>query len=336
MMNRDQISNLRKLFIENHGNPAAGRQADDAISSNEKIPGQIRDLHRKISGPGHPVAAARNVAKSIAITSGKGGVGKTNFVANLAIAMSRLGRKVLVLDADLGLANVDVVYGIRPKYNLYHVITGQKKLDEIIVTGPEGVLLVPGGSGIVELANINESERRHFLEELAGLESRVDVILVDTSAGINRNVLGVIRACSDIIFITIPEPPAMADAYGIIKAVATGDRSDEHSMSLIVNRVSGPEEARDVYTRLATVSRRFLNVTIDDGGYILEDRAVSLSVKSQRPFIFEGEASTAAQCVEAIARRLTDSGPGQEKRGALLRIKAGVRSFFSRLGELFN
>nr|HPG59572.1 AAA family ATPase [Candidatus Wallbacteria bacterium] len=228
MINRDQISNLRKLFVENYQSaPQKDPEFKPADDSGRNVPGQIRGLQQKIASAQNEQKARASLAaapvRSIAVTSGKGGAGKTNFVANLAIAFSRLGKKVLVLDADLGLANIDVIYGLRPKYNLFHVITGQKRLSEIITEGPCGVKLAPGGSGIVELANINESERNHFLAEMSELEGKVDIILVDTSAGINKNVLCFLKACSEIIFVTLPEPPAIADAYGIIKAVAAQD-----------------------------------------------------------------------------------------------------------------
>jgi len=341
MINRDQISNLRKLFIENQGEylkkNSENKPSSEAL--NESVPGQIRDLHKKMQAEktvNNPVPMSVS-ARSIAVTSGKGGVGKTNFVANLAIAMSRLGKKVLILDADLGLANVDVIYGIRPKYNLYHVITGQKKVSEIIVRGPENVLLIPGGSGIAELANINENERRHFISEMDELEHQVDIILVDTSAGINKNVLCFLKACSEIIFITIPEPPAMTDAYAIIKSVAADEKLTDQTMSLVVNRALNPTEAQDVYGRLATVSRRFLNVKLENLGYVLDDRAVSLAVRAQKPFIYSSPSSSASKCVESIAQKLLNiKNEKMTSQTALNKIGAGVSSFFSKIGELFN
>ncbi|HBC73623.1 MAG TPA: ATP-binding protein [Candidatus Wallbacteria bacterium] len=344
MINRDQISNLRKLFIENY---QAGLKKEAGIKPSEapeqKVPGQIRGLQQKVSlARGElkakpPLHKSTATARSIAVTSGKGGAGKTNFVANLAIALSKLGKKVLVLDADLGLANIDVIYGLRPRNNLFHVITGQKKLSEIIIEGPAGVMLAPGGSGIVELANINEGERKHFIAEMSELENKVDFILVDTSAGINKNVLCFLKACSEIIFITLPEPTAIADAYGIIKAAAAEDPGLEQKLYLIVNRVSSEIEARDVYDRLAMVSRRFLNISIENMGYIFEDRVVPMAVKAQSPYILASPGSSAAECVEAIARKMLNIDTDKTgANSAVDKIKGGVRSFFYRIGELFN
>lgn len=343
MINRDQISNLRKLFLENYqADPKKDDGVKPADASDQRVPGQIRGLHQKINsarGEARPKPHAAEVpARSIAVTSGKGGAGKTNFVANLAIALSKLGKKVLVLDADLGLANIDVIYGLRPRYNLFHVITGQKKLSEIIIEGPSGVMLAPGGSGIVELANINESERKHFIAAMSELENRVDIILVDTSAGINKNVLCFLKACSEIIFITLPEPPAIADAYGIIKAAAAEEPGGERKLYLVVNRVASETEARDVYDRLALVSRRFLNLSIENMGYIFEDRVVPSAVKAQSPYILASPASSAAGCIENIARKMlnADTDKNGGSRSAVDRLKGGVRSFFYRIGELFN
>lgn len=336
MNNRDQITNLRKLFAENHG------AAPHRESSAPGVPGQLRHLHDKISAEtssaaARPAAAQETkAARSIAITSGKGGVGKTNFVANLSIVLSKLGKKVLIIDADLGMANVDVIYGIRPRYNLFHVITGQKKISEITVEGPGGVLLVPGGSGIVELANINEGERRHFVAAMRELESRIDVILVDTSAGINKNVMCFLKACSEIIVITIPEPPAMADAYGLIKAMVHSEKNPAHRFSLVVNRAASAQEAADVYDRLSMVSRRFLNIPLENAGYIFDDRAVPASVRAQKPFVTEHPFAKATQCIETIGQKLLDIQGKDPSFTAMAKIRSGIGSFFSRLGELFD
>ena len=344
MINRDQITNLRKLFIENHqGVQSKEPTIKPSVEPDEKIPGQIRGLQQKINSarneqlfkPGAPETAPRT--RSIAVTSGKGGAGKTNFVANLAIAFSKMGQKVLVLDADLGLANIDVIYGLRPKHNLYHVITGHNKLSDIIIHGPAGVMLAPGGSGIVELANINESERKHFLAEMMEFENKVDIILVDTSAGINKNVLCFLKACSEIIFITLPEPPAIADAYGIIKAAAAGETALAQKLYLVVNRVSGRVEAQDVYDRLSLVTRRFLNIEIENMGYILEDKVVAAAVKAQSPYVLVSPNSGAGNCLQAIAQKMLKIDADKNYGGtAADRIKTGFKSFFYRIGELFN
>ncbi len=248
-----------------------------------------------------------------------------------------MGQKVLVLDADLGLANIDVIYGLRPKHNLYHVITGHNKLSDIIIHGPAGVMLAPGGSGIVELANINESERKHFLAEMMEFENKVDIILVDTSAGINKNVLCFLKACSEIIFITLPEPPAIADAYGIIKAAAAGETALAQKLYLVVNRVSGRVEAQDVYDRLSLVTRRFLNIEIENMGYILEDKVVAAAVKAQSPYVLVSPNSGAGNCLQAIAQKMLKIDADKNYGGtAADRIKTGFKSFFYRIGELFN
>lgn len=345
MINRDQISNLREIISKSQGRDH--EQKNTVRNHSEEVqnvavpPGQLRFLHNKLNAQKNMSAAITQTqpARTIAVTSGKGGVGKTNFVANLGISLARHGKKVLLIDADLGLANIDVVFGIRPKFNLFHVITGQKNISEIIIEGPDGILIVPGGSGITELANLKESERKHFISEMSALEKKVDIILVDTSAGINDNVIYFLKACSEIIVLTIPEPPAMADAYGVIKALAMNDNSLEQIVTLVVNRVNSPAEARDVYERLSIVSRRFLNIKIEDGGYIYEDKSVSSSVRAQKPFISAFPYSRAAECVEKIGSdlikeesKLTLKNPDKINE----RLKKGFFSLFHKIGELFD
>jgi len=338
MINRDQITNLRKLFVENqNAETTKDHEGRTSAAGESGVPGQLRHLHEKIASETFSTQApSEKIARSIAVTSGKGGVGKTNFVANLSIVLSKLGKKVLIIDADLGMANVDVIYGIRPRFNLFHVITGQKKISEITVTGPGGVLLVPGGSGIVELANINEGERRHFISAMRELESRIDIILVDTSAGINKNVMCFLKACSEIMVITVPEPPAMADAYGLIKAMVHSEKNPSHRFGLVVNRVVNVQEATDVYDRLSMVSRRFLNIPLENAGYIFDDRAVPTAVRAQKPFVTEQPFSRATQCVETIGQRLLDIQGQDGSFTAMSKIRSGISSFFSRLGELFD
>ena len=345
MINRDQISNLREIINKSQGKDSGRKETlkeGAAASQNIAVPpGQIRFLHNKLNVQKNESLALnpRVPARTIAITSGKGGVGKTNFVANLGISLARRGKKVLLIDADLGLANIDVLFGIRPKYNLFHVITGQKNISEIIIEGPEGILIVPGGSGITELANLKESERKHFISEMSELEKKVDIILVDTSAGINDNVIYFLKACSEIIVLTIPEPPAMADAYGVIKALSVNDDSLQQIVTLVVNRVSSPAEAKDVYDRLSVVSRRFLNLKIEDGGYIYEDKSVSSSVRAQKPFISAFPYSRAAECIEKIGINLIKDDlkldfKHPDKMNE--RFKKGFFSLFHKIGELFD
>jgi len=255
-------------------------------------------------------------------------VGKTNLVANLGIALAKRGSRVLIIDADLGLANVDIVLGLTSRYNLYHVIKGEKKIHEIIVDGPEGIKVVAGGAGIQELANLSSSQRVQFIANLTELDSYADIILIDTSAGISQNVMGFVLASDETIVVTTPEPTSIRDAYGIIKAIALGNR--DARIRLIVNMVSSPEEGEDVASRIETVARQFLDISIDKLGYVLKDPAVSEAVIRQKPFLMAFPTSKASRCVESVADRLL----GFEEEDAN-RFK-GVKGFLFKFISLFK
>lgn len=239
----------------------------------------------------------------ITVTSGKGGVGKTNISINLAIAYAQLGKKVVVLDADLGLANVNVILGIIPKFNLYHLIRKQKKLNEIILDTDYGIQIVAGASGFSKIANLSNEEREQFVQELSEL-SFADIIIIDTSAGVSRNVLSFVAAADDVIIVTTPEPTAITDAYGIIKIIATEIENIDLGMKLIVNRVKSVTEGKKVSERVINIAGQFLNVKLDYLGYVYDDTAVQNAVLHQKPFMAGDEAGKAAICIKHIVSRL--------------------------------
>ena len=237
------------------------------------------------------------------MASGKGGVGKTNLSVNLAIAYAKLGKKVLVLDADLGLANVNVVMGVIPKYNLYHVIRKQKTMKEIIVDTPYGMKIVAGASGFSRIANLSEEERKGFVDELTDL-AEAEIIIIDTSAGVSSNVLAFIEATDEAIIVTTPEPTAITDAYGIIKIISTETDDLDRGLKLIVNRVSSVTEAKKVAQRVINITGQFLNVKVDYLGFVYEDPAVPDAVRKQQPFIVSDPGGRASQCMQHIVGRL--------------------------------
>ncbi|MBN2051536.1 MAG: MinD/ParA family protein [Spirochaetales bacterium] len=239
----------------------------------------------------------------IAVTSGKGGVGKTNLSINLAIAYARLGKKVIVLDADLGLANVNVILGIIPKYNLYHLIRKQKTLGEIIMDTDYGIQIVAGASGFSKIANLSNEEREQFVGELSELSS-ADIIIIDTSAGVSRNVLSFVAAADDVIIVTTPEPTAITDAYGIIKIIATEVENTELGLKLVVNRVKSVTEGKKVSERVINIAGQFLNLKLDYLGYVYEDTEVQQAVLRQKPFLASNESSKASICMKHLAGRL--------------------------------
>jgi flagellar biosynthesis protein FlhG len=239
----------------------------------------------------------------ITVASGKGGVGKTNMSVNMALAYARLGKKVVVMDADLGLANVNVVLGVVPKFTLYHVIRKQKTMKEILIETEYGISIVAGASGFSKIANLNDEERSNFIKELDTLSS-ADVVIIDTSAGVSSNVIDFIAAADDVVIITTPEPPAMTDAYGVIKIIATEIENLDMGLNLVVNRVHSASEAKYVSDRMQKITSQFLNVKLDYLGFVWQDTAVENAIKKQKPFMVLEPRSKASQAVQHIVSRL--------------------------------
>jgi flagellar biosynthesis protein FlhG len=249
-------------------------------------------------------------ARVITVTSGKGGVGKTNLSVNMALAFARLGRKVVVMDADLGLANVNVMLNMIPKYNLYHVIKKQKTIREILVETEYGISIVAGASGFSQIANMGEDDRKDFISELDSL-SNADIIIIDTSAGVSSNVLDFIAAADDAVIITTPEPTAITDAYGIIKIIATEYDSVNMGLKLVVNRAKGAAQAKSVADRMINIAGQFLNLKLDYLGFIYDDVSVSHAVLRQKPFMVVDPKCKASICVQHIVERMDRNKPGE-------------------------
>ncbi|MBB6216495.1 flagellar biosynthesis protein FlhG [Anaerosolibacter carboniphilus] len=241
-------------------------------------------------------------ARVITITSGKGGVGKSNFTINLGLALRKLGFSVAILDADLGLANIDVIIGLIPKYSLAHVIRKEKTIKEVMTEGPQGIKIISGGSGLRELVNLTEEQLNHLIENLKVIGKETDFILIDTGAGISHSVLSFVNATDEVILVTTPEPTAITDAYAMIKNIVTEDA--EKRIRLLINRVENNQEGLDIYNKLNTAAQRFLNITLEQLGYLYDDTVVSKSVKSQKPFILNYPNSLVSQGINSIASRI--------------------------------
>jgi flagellar biosynthesis protein FlhG len=241
-------------------------------------------------------------ARVITITSGKGGVGKSNFTINLGLALRKLGFGVTILDADLGLANIDVIIGLIPKYSLAHVVRREKTIEEVMVEGPQGIKIISGGSGLRELVNLTEEQLNHLIENLKMIGKDTDFILVDTGAGISNAVLSFVNATDEVILVTTPEPTAITDAYAMIKNIVAEDKTKR--IRLLINRVENNQEGLDIYNKLNTAAQRFLNISVEQLGYLYDDIAVSKSVKAQRPFILNYPNSLVSQGVDSIASRI--------------------------------
>lgn len=263
---------------------------------------QLRELVRNRDQASEKPDAPKKT-RIIAIASGKGGVGKTNISINMALAYAQVGKKVIVMDADLGLANVNVVLGMIPKYNLYHLIRKQKRMSDIILDTSYGIQIVAGASGFSKIANLSDDEREGFIRELSELQT-ADIIIIDTSAGVSNNVLSFVRAADDALIITTPEPTAITDAYGIIKIIATEIDNMNLGLKLIVNRVKTVTEGRRVAERVINIAGQFLNLKVDYLGYVYDDPAVQTAVLKQRPFLVAEPSGKASICLKHIVSRL--------------------------------
>lgn len=269
--------------------------------------------------------AERKTVRTIAVASGKGGVGKTNITANLAIGLSRLNKKVLVLDADLGLSNIDVILNLATKYNIKHLFNGEKKLRDLIVDGPQGIKVLPASSGIQELTSLDEFQRLRLIEEFEAYDGDLDYLLIDTSSGISSNVAFFCMAAQEIIVVTSDEPTAMTDAYALIKVLFT--KYQEKHFRVLVNNVKNGREAREVYKRLSTAAERFLSISLDYMGYVPHDKSVPKAVRQQKALIDIYPDSGAAVSLSEIAENMaSDSfsnvkGTLQFFLGGLLKTK---------------
>jgi flagellar biosynthesis protein FlhG len=246
----------------------------------------------------------------MAVTSGKGGVGKTTIVANLAVAMARRGQRVIVLDADLGLANIDVLLGLNPEHTLLHVLRGERRLTEVAVPGPAGIQVIPAATGIEELTHLSPTDRLLLLDQVESLNGAFDVLLVDTAAGISSNVLYFNAAAHEVTVVVTPEPTALTDAYALMKVLAA--RHGVRHFLLLVNLVGGDAEARRTYAQLARVADRFIGVNVEYVGYIPFDDIVCRSVREQVPVIERAPAAPVSHAIGLLAERMLRR-PGDER-----------------------
>ncbi len=270
----------------------------------------------------------RKSARVITITSGKGGVGKTNLAINLGIKLSQLGLKIIIIDADLGLSNIDIVLGKSPKYSISDVINYRRGILEIIEEGPEGIEFISGGSGIQDLIKINKNQLANLLLELGKLDEQADIVFIDTGAGLSNNVLSFIYAAKEIILVTTPEPTAITDAYALIKVIAQKDITKE--IKLLVNRAESVEEAENLLNKLIKASKKFLGIKVNKLGFILNDKNVSLAVKRQQPFILMNEKSLASKNISDIAENLLNNF--YKEQGS----QFGIKLFVNKLKRFFD
>lgn len=251
--------------------------------------------------------------RAIAVSSGKGGVGKTSISVNLALCLAKMGCQVTIFDADLGMANVEVMLGLAPRYSLYDVLYGNKSLEEIIVQGPWGINIISGGSGFLEMANLEQNRRQQLINMLNLISDRDDFVLIDTGAGINKNVLGFLAAAGEVIIVVTPEPTSLTDAYALIKVLANFKVHSE--VHMVVNRSANRREAGRTMERLQLTAERFLNISINNLGWIPEDRLVCQAIQSQKPFFLTSPNSSASRSVTGIAEFLTNTARPARSEG---------------------
>jgi len=249
-----------------------------------------------------------------AVTSGKGGVGKTNIAVNLGVALAQRGRQTALLDADMGLANVDILLGLQPQYNLSHVIAGQRSLDEILVEGPEGLRIVPAASGIQQMAELTPAEQAGLIRAFSELQLPLEVLIVDTAAGISTMVINFARACQEIVVVVCDEPASLTDAYAFIKLL-----NRDYGLfrfQVLCNQVRTAAQGRQLFEKLYRVTDRYLDVTLQYFGAVPNDDAVRKAVQLQRPVVTAFPGSPAAQALKALARKveqwpISDAPSGQ-------------------------
>lgn len=269
----------------------------------------------------------RKVSRVITVTSGKGGVGKSTLTVNLAIEMARAGKRVIVLDADFGLANIEVMLGIRPQYNLADLMFRGKSLKDIITPGPENIGFISGGSGIQELSRLTRDQVVYLVQKLYELDEMADVILVDTGAGIADTVLEFVSASNEVVIVATPEPTSITDAYALLKTLnRKSDFSKENTViKMVANRIQDKAEGENLYDKLSLVVDKFLNIKVEYLGGILQDVSCQKAIMQQQPVIMSYPNSTASKAVAGIAAKLLDKDSASDEDDA-----QGIASLFSR------
>lgn len=289
---------------------------------------QAEQLRKLVSKQERPQSAAR----VITVTSGKGGVGKTSIAVNLAIQMRRMGKRVIILDADFGLANIEVMLGVRPQYNLADLMFRGKNLTEIITKGPEDIGFISGGSGIQELARMTKEQVIYLTQKLVELDSMADVIIVDTGAGIADNVLEFVTASSEVLLVATPEPTSITDAYALLKALnrRSGFSRDYTNIKMISNRVNSEAEGRNLYEKMSVVVDKFLNIQPEFMGIIPQDDLISKAVMLQRPVTLAYPNCPAAKALQEIAAKLCDAPEAEGKKGITGLFSEMIRTKFRK------
>ena len=288
----DQASTLRRIVEKNRA-----RESGQTSSLRPSPPPEVRRpprLPERTHMPGQP--------RVIAVSSGKGGVGKTNTAVNLSLALSRMKRRVMLLDADMGLANVDVLLGLTPAHTLEHVLDGSRDISEVILEGPLGLRILPSASGISEMSELSPEEQTRLFQELSRIDTEVDYLFIDTGAGISSNVLRFNAAADEVCVVVNPEPTSLTDAYALIKLLA--GKHGVRRFSLVANQVASEPDGRAVFERLEKACSQFIQVQLNYLGCVPFDPAIRKAVRQQRALMDLYPYAPAAKALARIANRL--------------------------------
>ncbi|WP_055108446.1 MinD/ParA family protein [Paenibacillus ihumii] len=287
----------------------------------------LRRLVSKLDGSPERQASRTHSARILTVSSGKGGVGKSNFTLNFALALRTLGRKVLIFDADIGMANIDVLMGVRARYNLYHLLKGERNLEEIIELGSNGLPFIAGGSGMADLFTLSESDLNYFTSQIEEISEKMDYIIFDTGAGLSKETVKFITAADECIVVTTPEPTSITDAYALIKVVHGMEQ--QVPFRLVINRASGQQEAQQVTDKLSLVAKRFLDIEIPMLGYMHDDSHVMQAVKKQIPFLTAFPSCAASRDIQRLAMRYLEV-PQIGQKDTLTGIKGFMHRWLKR------
>lgn len=261
-------------------------------------------------------------ARVIAVTSGKGGVGKTSISVNLALELRKQGERVVILDADFGLANVEVMLGIRPKYNLADLVFKNMAIEEIITEGPMGIGFISGGSGVQDLVNLEKEQLKKMIAKLVKLDSLYDVVIIDTGAGISDSVIEFVLSSPEVLLIVTPEPTSITDAYSLLKAVNRKKEFDRQNKSIkvVTNRVKSIEEGQEIYDKISVVVSKFLNIKLDYLGYIPQDKRIGNAVIEQNPISISDPNSEPAVRMRVLCSNLLKLPADDAKKMGIARV----------------
>lgn len=306
----DQAEKLRNI-VNNLKN-----EAEDI--SSQKVDHTIADEANKVRR-----------AKVITVTSGKGGVGKTNVTVNIAIALSQKGYRVVIIDADLGLSNIDVVFGIVPKYTLVDLINNEMSILDILCDGPSNIRFISGGSGVQELINLDKNSLEAFIANMSILDQIADYILIDTGAGLSDHVMNFVLSADEVLLVMTPEPTSITDAYALVKTVSRTKK--DCRINVLINRADNENEAESVYNNFSMVAERFLGMKLNKIGYLPFDQLFIKSVKMQRPYLLNYPKNLTSKLFINIADSLAERDQGQNNIS-----QHGIKGFINRFVGLFT